>query len=423
METRAAPGGIRGILARTGIYYGWFVVLACFLAAMVCFGTIYSFGVFFEFIHREFPGSYAGTSTIFSLQSIVTFGGGMVLGFVVDRYGTRRLLVVGGLLFAAGLLTVSQMQSFLGVLLAYGVIAAMGLSILYVVAFATAPRWFERRVGVATALATAGSGVGILVMPAVAARLIDLMGWRDAYLVLMVAFLAIVLLAALLVADYPGAIGASVGDEFADGQPGLAEADLRGQLDAVGDMVTSPSFAFVFAGYVMIFTPAYMLLVHVVEYASVVGIGRDVGVLAIGIIGAMNIVGKFFFGAVGDRFGITTAAIGCASVVGAGTILLTVFSVELALLAGVVVFGLGYGGAGALLSPLLAELFGAANINSLLGVTSAAFAFTGSVAPFLAGLSYDLVGSFVPGFLGGGVLAVMAGPVLALAARRHAPAA
>jgi hypothetical protein len=40
--------GPRGLLSRSWIYYGWFVVAACFLCGMVCFGTIYSFGVFFE---------------------------------------------------------------------------------------------------------------------------------------------------------------------------------------------------------------------------------------------------------------------------------------------------------------------------------------------------------------------------------------
>jgi OFA family oxalate/formate antiporter-like MFS transporter len=85
----------------------------------------------------------------------------------------------------------------------------------------------------------------------------------------------------------------------------------------------------------------------------------------------------------------------------------------------VFVFGLGYGGSIALLSPMLADLFGTGNINALLGVTSAAFAIAGSVAPFLAGLSYDVYGSFVPGFLGGAILCVLAAPTLALAERRH----
>lgn len=422
MSTGRGVGGLRGALARSGVYYGWFVVGACFLCGMVCFGTIYSFGVFFEFIQREFQGSYAGTSLIFSVQSIITFGGGAVLGVFVDRYGTRRLLAVGGVLFAGGLFAVGRVNSFVGVVLAYGVVAALGFTVLYVVTYATPPRWFDRRVGIATAVATAGGGIGIMAMPTVSARLIEWFGWRDAYLALMLGFLGLIVLAALLVADHPASVGADATSEFADGGPSVASADLRSQLDAVGNMVTQPSFGLVFAGYVMIFTPAYMLLVHVVEYASTAGIGRGVGVLAIGVIGGMNFLGKFVFGGLSDRVGITAAVVGCATLVGLGTLVLTTLPMEAALLAGVVVFGLGYGGAGALLSPMLADLFGTANINALFGVTSVAFAVTGAVAPVLGGLSFDLTGSFAPGFLLGAVLALLAGPALAIANHVHDPA-
>lgn len=66
---------------------------------------------------------------------------------------------------------------------------------------------------------------------------------------------------------------------------------------------------------------------------------------------------------------------------------------------------------------MLAELSGTANINALLGVTSAVFTLTGSAASILAGLSYDITGSSVPGFLGSALLAILAGPILALAYR------
>jgi len=415
--------GLRSTLARSGVYYGWFVVGACFLCGMVCFGTIYSFGVFFEFIQREFRGSYAGTSLIFSVQSIVTFGGGAILGVFVDRYGTRRVLGVGGLLFAGGLFTVGRVDSFLGVVLAYGVVAALGFTVLYVVTYATPPRWFDRRVGIATAVATAGGGIGIMAMPTVSARLIEWFGWRDAYLALMIGFLGLIVLATLLVADHPGSVGADATIEFDGGGPTVACVELRSQLDAVSGMVRQPTFGLVFASYVMIYMPAYMLLVHVVEYANTAGIGREAGVLAIGVIGAMNFLGKFTFGWLSDRVGLTAGVMACATLVGVGTLVLTILSTELALLVGVFVFGLGYGGAGALLSPMLADLFGTANINALFGVTSAAFAITGSVGPFLAGLSYDLAGSFVPGYLLGALLALGAAPTVLLAERLHDPAA
>lgn len=419
MATGRPESRVHRLLVRSGVYYGWFVVAGCFLSGMVCFGTIYSFGVFFEFIHADIGGSYAGISAIFSIQSIVTFGGGVVLGFFVDQYGTRPLLAAGGLLIGLGLFVVSQVDTFLAILLAYGVVAAMGFSTLYVIAYATTPRWFERRLGLATAVATAGGGVGILAMPTVASILIDLFGWRDAYLTLMVAFLLIVFVAVLLVADHPQDIGAETSAEFNGSKPDVVGENFRDQVTDVAELLTTPSFAFVFVAYVMIFTPVYMLLVHVVEFANTEGIGRELGVLAISIIGAMNITGKFVFGYVTDRVGVIAAVIACSLLVSAGTGILALIPTGTVLFVGVFAFGLGYGGSASLLSPMLAELFGTANINSLLGVTSAAFALAGSAAPFLAGFGYDVYGSFVPAFLGGALLCALAGPMLVLAGRRQ----
>ena len=80
-----------------------------------------------------------------------------------------------------------------------------------------------------------------------------------------------------------------------------------------------------------------------------------------------------------------------------------------------VVFGVAYGGNGALLSPLTVDLFGAANPNAVFGLVSLSFAVSGSIAPWLAGLAYDLGGTYTPAFVGAGIAGLI-GSVLVAAA-------
>lgn len=77
------------------IYYGWVVVGACFLGSFVVFGLSYSFGVFFERMLAEFGRSRGVTSVAFGAQALMLYLGAVVIGVLVDRYGTRRMLAVG----------------------------------------------------------------------------------------------------------------------------------------------------------------------------------------------------------------------------------------------------------------------------------------------------------------------------------------
>lgn len=414
------PGGaVRSRLLDADVYYGWVIVGACFIGAMVTFATIYSFSVFFGHIVTEFDQSHANTSLVFSLQSIVTFSGAAFLGVFVDRYGVRRLLALGTALVGAGLLGASQIPFFGGVAVSYGVVAAAGLGIVYVVAYATTPRWFERRRGLATAVATSGGGVGILVGPPVASFLIGEVGWQDAYLGLTVAFTGLLALATLVFADRPADLGIDVSAEFADPAENGATPDRswHDQLADVRELAWSRAFALLFLGYLFLAVPLYILTVHMVEFATSAGIGRSTGVLAVSVIGGMNVLGKFLVGPAADRVGTTHVLATCGGLMGGATFLLAFVRTPAVVLAVVVLFGVGYGGSIALLSPLIAELFGVDDINALFGLTSVAFALTGSVVPFLAGAGYDATGSYVPTLVVGGCVGLLSAVVVEVAGR------
>ncbi|MEA5388127.1 MFS transporter [Haloarculaceae archaeon H-GB2-1] len=234
---------VRGRLAARDVYYGWVVVGACFLGAFLVYGLISSFGVFLGHIVEAFDLSHARAAVVFSVQSAMIYGGASVLGFLVDRYSIRRLYVLGALLLGAGLLGASQAGSILALIVWYGVVGGAGAALVVIIAYVTPPRWFRERRGLATGVATSGSGVGALVFPALSSFLIGRIGWQPAYLALATLTVALLLVGAAVIAKTPAAFGAaSAGTpEESSATATPEESDGSPATDSTGDTPSANS--------------------------------------------------------------------------------------------------------------------------------------------------------------------------------------
>lgn len=419
LEARSVPTAVRRRLADGPFYYGWVVVGACFFLGVVTWGTIWSFGVLFGYIIDEFGLSHANTAIIFSLQSVITFGGAAVLGFVIDRYGTQHLLLLAAGLVVLGLLGMSQLGSFTAVLLSYGLVVAAGFAIVNVIEKATPSRWFDRRRGVATGIALSGAGVGIFVVPLVLEVLIRNLGWRGAYRSLLLAFLITYVLAALVISDRPSDLDLEPSTEFPTGMPDPVSTDVdwRTQVGDVLSIARKPAFGLVFVAALFLGGSIYIVIVSIVEFTTNVGLGRGIGVLAISITGGMNVVGKLIGGTVSDRVGRPVTFASSGLFMGGGVILLLSMPESSGVLAAAVIFGFGWGIQIGLLAPLIADLFGTLSINALLGLALGSAAISGSLGPYIAGLTFDHFGTYRPVFLGAAVIAVIGGACGLAAAR------
>ena len=406
---------------RGGLYYGWIVVVGCFLGSFVVFGLSYSFGVLADAILAEFGRSRGLTSVAFGVQTVTLYVGGVGVGVLVDRYGTRRMLVVGGIVLCAGLVATSLAGSLWLFVLAYGVLTGVGLSVVFVVSYATVPRWFDRRVGLAGGLASAGLGVGMLVVAPATDALIARLGWRPTMLVLAAGTALAIAGAVALVRDRPDP--ATVPENEFDG--GFDEEEtltVREGLSDVLRIARSPSFLTLFLGWVLVYSTLYVVLSHLVLHVVDLGISRGVGAAALGALGGASAAGRIVIGHAADRVGRVRTFATCSAVMGVATLSLVGSRSATAILAFALVYGLAYGGNGALLGPLTADLFGRGNLNATFGLMSGAFAVSGLLAPYLAGVAHDLLGTYDPAFVVSGLAALAgAGAVLGAARLQEPP--
>src|SRR5258705_3587917 len=114
------------------LFYGWIVVAAAFSITFVGFGSAYSFSAFVESLQRDFDASRGSVSLVFSLAAFLYFALGIVSGPLADRWGARRLAVLGMILVGAGLALAAAARTIVEVYVAYGLGVGLGVGCSYV---------------------------------------------------------------------------------------------------------------------------------------------------------------------------------------------------------------------------------------------------------------------------------------------------
>lgn len=164
--------------------WGWVVVAASFLIATVADGLAFSYGL----MHNEFVGffkkSEAKTSLIGSLFISVPLIAGPIMSALVDRYGCRSMTIVGGVAATVGFVAAAFCDSVETLYVTYGIIAGLGMGLLYVTAVVSIAYWFDKRRNLAVGLGSCGVGFGTFIYSPLTTYLLEEYGWRGALLLL-----------------------------------------------------------------------------------------------------------------------------------------------------------------------------------------------------------------------------------------------
>jgi MFS family permease len=364
----------------SGARTGWVVVLGAFTLMFMGFGAAYSFAAFFTAFQAEFGASRAHVSLVFSLSALLWFSFGVPGGMLADRFGPRGVCLAGAVILAAGL-ALSALAPSLALLYAtFSIGAGVGIGLTYVPSVAAVQHWFVQHRALATGIAVSGIGAGNLLFPPLAAWLIGVAGWRNAYLALAGATVLLAVPAALALggraATRAHAAGASL--------PGMT----------LGEALRSRPF---WAGYAVGFAlcvGVFVPMVHLVPYAQDVGLGAARGVTLVSLLGLGSLIGRFAIGGIADRMGHVNALVAISA--GMGALFLVWWGAAsfwlLALFA--FTFGTLYGGFVALMPTVCMDLFGPKSLSAILGSVYTAAGLGTLLGPTFAGASYDAFGSY-----------------------------
>ena len=278
------------------------VLIAGSLILIVGFAIRASFGVFQIRIEEEFGWLRVDFSLAIAIQNLAWGIGQPLFSMIAEKYGDRKAIFLGSVLYAVGLILSSYAvtplaHQFLEILIGFG-IAGMGFGVILAVIGRTTS---EKNRSLALGIATSAGSLGQIIGPPVIEKLLQQMPWQEVFMVLAVIVMASMVLLPMIKSKPPTAMQGN---------------DLS-MSEVLGKALKDPSFAMIFLGFfscgfqiafITAHFPAYIAeMCSAIPQNSVLrsmGIAStsSLGAFSIAIIGTANLVGTITAGALGSRF-------------------------------------------------------------------------------------------------------------------------
>ncbi len=389
-----------------GIFYGWKIVFVSLAVTTTAFGVLYSFGVFFKLWLNEWGCSRAYLSGVFSLAFFVYGISSFFMGNLTDRYGPRKTIAVGGIIMGAGAVLTSMVYSASYLYITFGMMIGIGVGTSYSPTASTVSRWFKVKKGMAIGIVVAGLGLGTFVYSPLARVLIAWSNWRIAFLCFGVMIWTVYLTAAWIVRKEPLDLGLKPYGEIGNNSRRKDEREVKDHLspdDLLGVNTVSalkkPYFWILFFVHCLWVLGMAIPMVHLVPYATDMGIEPGKAAAMLAVLGGVSILGRLVLGGIGERIGTKNSLL----------LLLFLQSMTMIWLAGskgpwmlwtfAFCFGFTYGGLASIFPLITVQYFGLFAMGSIFGLVLLGATLGGVTGPWLAGLIFDVTNKYFWGFL------------------------
>jgi MFS family permease len=373
------------------------------LTLAVAYGLFFSFSVFFVPLVEEFRWSRGLTAGALSVSAVVQGLCAPLAGIVADRFGSRPVIVGGVIVLAAASMLASTIQTPWHLYLYTGVLGALGImAVGWVPTGLLLSRWFQARRGRMAGIAFSGMGFGVFAIGPLTQWLIAATTWRTASLLLGLGTLILLLpLVLWAVRDPPPAtlsVGTTASGLASPGQPTRA----RPRDATLGEALGTRAFWALFAAY--FFTPlaVFPVATHAVAYAVDQGYPAMLAATAFGAMGLMSSVGRVGFGFATDRIGgplTATLSYACTAAGTAALVALSIVPSPAWLVVFSLLFGLGFGARGPIITAMASELFGGRRFGVIYGVLNLGNGIGGALGPWFGGAVHDVTGSYRVAFV------------------------
>ncbi len=396
----ASIAGLRQRL--TGIYPGWWVVGACCFLALFP-GAIFSYGfpVFYIPIRSDLMLSDTQVSLIFALSRGEAGLGGPLVGWMIDKFDSRPIVLVFGIIAGVGLIFLSGVDSYWIFVLVYVGVVSVGNNSGFGQTFlAVANRWFVRRRAIGMTLVITCYTVGGAMLLPVLSRGVEALGWRDVMLYAGIFVVVVVVPFSFFIRRSPESMGIDLAaaGEAVEQSAGATTSLSSGQDFTVREALRTPAYWFILLASALRISVTSAILVHAIPIMVWKGTSEQTGADLTALLFFVSIPARLLIGFSGLRLpGQGVLGIGMA--VGAVSLL------ALDLIEGVwIIFPFVAGlaileGAAVLNWVLVGNFFGRRSFATLTGIISVFYSSGMMITPLFLGWMVDQTGGYAESLL------------------------
>jgi len=364
----------------------WPLVVTAFLGLALPSAAVNSMGVFVESLEREFGWTRTEISGGVALASLITIPLSPLVGAMIDRYGVRRLALLGILLTASAIAALSfadgAVVQWMVLWFIFGLAALLIKPTLWTAAISGA---FNGGRSLALGLALSGMSMVLILVPPLTEWLISGFGWRSAYI-----WLAVIFGVPALGMSYFFLYGAKDRQRIARAGPaGEVEQALEGL--SVAEAFRSPALYRIAGATLITLAFGAAFLAHQFPILTESGVSRHNAALLASLAGAGSIAGKLVTGWLMERF--DGGFIGCItnSLMAIGMLfLLEPFRTPVMIVLAMLIIGYSNGAKLQICVFLTSVYGGMRNYGKIFGVMASIMAVAGGLGPLLGGMIYDL---------------------------------
>ena len=380
------------------IYRGYPIAVIVFLSTGLSVGmTQYSFGEFAGPLKEQF----GWTQTQLNLSLAFSFISGVIapfMGGLSDRAGIRPVMFGSLLLIAIGF----ALRPFITELWHWYLFSALvyagfpGATLLP--AGKVVGLWFPKTRGRVMGAVVAGNNFGGMTMPPLAAGIIAVVSWEVAYVTFAVIMALLALVALLVVVEDSASVRVEMERTGRGDQVEISQAAAQTGV-TVRQALRNRNFWLIMIGLVAATFTYQGVLTQLRQHFEESGFEPALATTAVSIIAGMGIGSKLAFGRASERITARIATVISVLLQAIGVLMIASADTQALLWVGIFVFGLGFGGLGALIVLVVQEAFGMKEFGGIMGVVQVGMIVSGAGAPLLAGALHDSTGSFDSTFL------------------------
>jgi MFS family permease len=363
-----------------------YIIITAFLSLFAIVGfALYGLPFFYDFMMKEFGWSRTVvTSGNFMSKLLVAPLFGFIAGWIIDRYGPRRMMMAGAVMAGAALIGLAFMSSlwmfyFFYVFNALGYVFGGPLPCQVLIS-----RWFDKNRGKAMGIAYLGIGTGGVIVPQLLAGFEKSFGWH--YALCGIGVLMIII-------AFPMAFF------LKDPSPGESVKTKKDTYVPIKDMLKSRNFYLLAIGSMCSIAAVGGANQHLKLYLRELSFSQSGAANVVSLVLFSSLIGRVLMGWLADIFPRKYVMILIYMIVASAIpmLLLPEFSGRIYIFA--VIFGIGLGGDYMIIPLMAGDLFGVRTLGRIMGIVLVADGIAEATSPVLVGYLYDLTKNYTSGFL------------------------